>query len=356
VTGPFTHEALPTRVVFGAGTSRERLAAEVERLEVHRVLVVCSERARPPAGELARPFSGRCAGYFTGVKPHVPLSVAEEARRTARELRADCLVSLGGGSAIGAAKAVALELGLPILAIPTTYSGSEMTPIYGLTEGGRKTTGRSLRVLPRVVVYDPELTVDLPPDVTGPSAINALAHGVEAFYAPGASPVNSLLAGESIRALARGAPAAVERPGDLEARSAALYRAYLAGAALASAGTGLHHKVCHVLGGAYDLPHAGTHSAVLSQVAAYFESERPEILRPVAEALGAKSAARGLYELAKRVGAPLALRELGMREHQVEEAVPRVLEAAPAENPRPVTQGGVREILAGAYRGRRPAL
>ena len=346
----FTYTALPGRVVFGAGAARERLAGEVERLGARRVLLIAGE----PELELARSLSDGVPvhGEFAEVRQHVPTGIAARARAAAEG--ADALLSVGGGSTTGTAKAVALETGLPIVAVPTTYAGSEMTPVWGLTEGARKTTGTDARVLPKVVVYDPELTVSLPAEITGPSAMNALAHCVEAFYAPGASPISSLMAEEGIRALARGVPVAVERPDDLDARSETLYGAYLAGAAFAVAGSGLHHKVCHVLGGAYDLPHAPLHTVVLPQVAAFQAPALPGEMARVARALDADDAGRGLFDLARRIGAPTALRDIGMREEDLGEAVGLVLEKVPEDNPRPVEEKDVRELLEAAFAGRRP--
>jgi alcohol dehydrogenase class IV len=284
----------------------------------------------------------------------VPVEVAERARDAAREAEADCLLSIGGGSTIGTAKAVALETELPIIAVPTTYAGSEMTPVFGLTSAQRKRTGKSLKVLPKTVIYDPELTFSLPPSITGPSAMNAMAHCVEAFYAPGANPIASLMAEEGIMALAGGVPTAVSDPEDLEGRTGTLYGAFLAGAAFASAGGGIHHKICHVLGGAYNLPHAETHTVILPQAVAFNERAIPEVVDRVAHALGAKEAAAGLYDLAKKLGAPTALKDVGMKEEDLEEAVTLILEEAPRDNPRPVDEASIRELLEDAYAGRRP--
>ena len=352
----FTYDALPGRVVFGAGASRDRLAEEVGRLDAERVLLIATEQERELAEDLASPLGERLAGLFTRVRPHVPVEVAERARDAAREVEADCLLSVGGGSTTGTAKAVALEMDLPIVAVPTTYAGSEMTPVYGLTSGQRKRTGKSLKVLPKVVIYDPELTFSLPDFITGPSAMNAMAHCVEAFYAPGANPITSLMAEEGIRALASGVPAAVSRPEDLEGRTRTLYGAYLAGAAFAAAGGGIHHKICHVLGGAYDLPHAETHTVILPQAVAFNEGAIPEIMQRVARALGAEEAAAGLYDLARRIGAPTALKDIGMREENLDEAITLILEEALTENPRPVDKAGIRELLEDAYSGRRPGV
>ena len=243
--------------------------------------------------------------------------------------------------------------------MPTTYAGSKMTPIWGLTEAQRKKTGNSVDVLPKVVVYDPELTISLPPFITGPSAMNAMAHCVEAFYGPGANPITSLLAEEGIRALARGVPVAVTSPEDLEGRSKILYGAYLAGAALAVAGAGIHHKICHILGGAYDLPHAEMHTIVLPHGVAFNEPAIPEVMERVAGALGKwgkNGAATGLYDLTESIKAPTTLKDIGMKEENLDQVVGLVLAAVPEDNPRPVDEAGVRNILENAYAGRRPEL
>lgn len=351
---PFVYESLPGRVVFGSGAARERLAGEVESLGASRVLLLVTEHERELAERLAEPLTERLAGVFTGVRPHVPVEVAREATERAREAGADCLLCVGGGSTTGAAKAVALELELPIVAVPTTYAGSEMTPVYGMTEGGRKRTGKSMSVLPRVVIYDPELTFSLPDFVTGPSAINALAHCVEAFYAPGESPISSLMAEEGIRAIAEGLPDAVLNPQGLPGRSKTLYGAYLAGAAFAVAGGGIHHKICHVLGGAYDLPHAETHTIILPHATALNREAIPQTMSRIAGALGRDDAPEGLFDLAREVGAPLALSDIGMQEKDLDEAVGLCVEAVPEDNPSSVGQTEVRRLLEDAYAGKRP--
>lgn len=353
----FTYEALPGRVVFGAGAARDSLAAEIERLGTSRLLLVAGGTSRELAEELVAPLGELVAARFDAVRPHVPAEVAAAAVAAARGADADAVLCIGGGSTTGTAKAVALATGLPIVAVPTTYAGSEMTPVWGSTEAGKKTTGRDPRVLPRVVVYDPELTLALPPSVSAASGMNALAHCVEALYAEGHNPITALVAEEGIRTLAAALPGVVAEPEDLEARTGALYGAYLAGAAFAVAGSGLHHRICHVLGGAFDLPHAETHSIVLPQVVAFEEPAVPELMGRVAAALGAgeERAASALYELAAGMGLPLALRDLGgMPEQGIDEVVPAIVAASPSEYPRAVDEGGVLEILEAAYRGAEP--
>jgi maleylacetate reductase len=332
----FTYSALPGRVVFGAGAARTRLANELADLGAERVLLIAAE----PELALARELTGGRFAEFSEVRQHVPAEIARRATAAARD--ADALLSIGGGSTTGTAKAVALETGLPIVAVPTTYAGSEMTPVWGMTEGRRKTTGTDPRVLPKVVVYDPELTTTLPASVTGPSALNAIAHCVEAFYGPRANPITSLMAEEGIRALATGVPTAIDAPDDLDGRSETLYGAYLAGAAFAAAGSGIHHKICHILGGAFDLPHADLHGVMLPQVAAYQTPRLPQEMARVAGALDAAEPGPALFDLAAGIGAPTALRDIGLQD--LDEAVRLVEETFP----------GTRALLEAAFEGRRP--
>ena len=284
---------------------------------------------------------------------HVPLQTAEAARAAAKSLNADCCIAIGGGSTIGLAKAIALDCGLPILAVPTTFSGSEMTPVWGLTEGGIKTTGRDVRVLPKTVIYDPELTLSLPPAAAGTSGINAMAHAVEALYAEDSNPVASLMAEESLRALAASLPKIIAEPANLEARGAALYGAWLAGMLLSLVGVALHHKLCHTLGGSFGLPHAEMHTLMLPHTAAYNAPATPDAMARVARALGAESAPSGLYNLARAVGAKMALSELGMREADLDRATDIAL-SNPYYNPRPIEKTAIRALLDDAFHGRTP--
>jgi maleylacetate reductase len=307
------------------------------------------------ADEVAERLGRRHAATCGEVVQHVPVEVAGRARQLARDAGADSLVAVGGGSAVGLAKAVALELDLPIVAAPTTYAGSELTTIYGLTEAGRKRTGRDPRVRPRVVLYDPALTLSLPAPVTAASGMNALAHAVEALYGPGASPVADALAGDGIRALAAGLPVAVERPGDLAGRTRALRGAWLAGAALAAAGAGIHHQLCHVLGGAFGLDHGGVHAVLLPYSAGFVTPAVPRAMARVAGALGVADAATGLWDLGRRLGAPASLAELGLPAADLDRAAE--LAAAQVDGrPRPVTASELRDLLAAAHAGRPPAL
>jgi maleylacetate reductase len=348
---PFTYEQPARRVIFGTG-SFERLAEEAARAGARRVLVVSTPEQRF-AEDAARRLGDLLAGTCAIAAMHVPVDTVHAARARARDLEADWLAAIGGGSAIGLAKAVALDRALPIIAVPTTYAGSEMTSIYGISEAGVKKTGRDPRVLPRLVLYDPSLTLSLPPQVSGPSGMNALAHCVEALYAQDANPVITLLSVEAIRALSRSLPLVVRSPDHLDARSDALYGAWLAGTALGAVGMAIHHRLCHVLGGLFNLPHAEVHTVVLPQAAAFNRDAAPEAMRLVADAMGVSDAAQGLYDLAVRIGAPTSLKAIGMPEDGLDRAAAQAT-SAPLNNPRPVDYHSVRALLRKAYVGLRP--
>jgi len=298
-------------------------------------------------------LGSRAAGLFDRAVMHVPIETAQAAREEARRLGADCCVAVGGGSTTGLAKAIALVSTLPILSVPTTYAGSEMTPIWGITEGGRKTTGRDSRVLPKTVLYDPCLTVTMPAILSATSGMNSIAHCVEALYAQEANPIISLMAEEGIRAFAESLPVVVKEPGNLEARSKALYAAWLGGISLGTVGMALHHKLCHTLGGSYNLPHAETHTVVLPHAVAYNATAAPEAMSRVARALEVRSAAQGLYDLAASLGAPTSLAALGMKEVDLDKAADIAVQN-PYYNPRPITRDGIRALLQDAFEGRRP--
>lgn len=351
--GPFTYQALPMRVVFGPG-SLAALPDEVDRLGLQRVLVLCSPEQQATGEQVADALDARAAGVLAEARVHVPVEVAHRARELAAELGADGCVAVGGGSAIGLGKAIALEHGLPVVAVPTTYAGSEMTPVWGLTEGGVKRTGRDLRVLPKSVLYDPELTLTLPAQLSATSGVNAIAHAVEGLYAPDATPIVSLMAEEGTRALAAALPRVVADGTDLDARGEAQYGAWLCGAVLGATTMSLHHKLCHALGGTLDLPHAPTHTVVLPHALAYNQPAAPEAVAALSRALGGvPDPARELWVFAGRLGAPRSLAELGMTEAEI----PRIAELAVTNayaNPRPVTREGVERLLRAAWAGEAP--
>lgn len=345
----FTHQTLPQRVVFAAGTSPAAVAAEVEAQGASRAVLIASDREK----ELADPIAERIPVVLRHeeVVMHVPVEVARRARRAATDSGADILVSVGGGSTTGLAKAVALTTGLPIVAVPTTYAGSEATDVWGLTDGETKTTGIDARVLPASVVYDAALLTTLPGELTVASGLNALAHCVDSMWGPRADPIDRALAQEGIRALATGLPAVAGDPTGLTGIEQTLYGAYLAAVAFASAGSGMHHKICHVLGGMFNLPHAQTHAVVLPYVLAFNAPHAPEAEARVARAFGTDTANAGLAALRRTLDAPRALRDLGMPEDGIAKAREPITRAIPADNPTPVTDENLTALLKAAWAG-----
>lgn len=352
VAGAFVYTSLPSRVIFGRGTVA-RLPEETERLGITRALVLSTPQQARAAEEFRARLGTRAAGTFSRATMHTPHEVTEDALTAVSALGADGVVSFGGGSTTGLGKAIALRTGLPQVAVPTTYAGSEVTPILGETKDGVKTTQRSPKVLPETVIYDVDLTLSLPPKLSATSGLNAIAHAVEALYAEDANPVISLMAEEGIRALGDALPVVVERPADLRARTGALYGAWLCGACLGSVGMALHHKLCHTLGGLFDLPHAETHAVVLPHALAYNAAAAPGAVRAVSRALGVPNAVQGLAALAAVVGAPRALRELGMPEAGIDEAAALAMTGA-YPNPRPLDAAIIRELIADAWAGAPP--
>ena len=337
-------------VVFATGAAADAITAAVRTLAAKRALLVASETGRTLIERLAVDLP--IVGVFDRVQRHIPVRIAESARIAAIEADADALLAVGGGSAIGTAKAIALRTGLPIIAVPTTYAGSEATPVWGITEGGTKTTGRDARVLPREVVYDAALVSGLPRDAAGTSGLNAVAHCIDSLWAPRANPVSTALAVEGLRTMAAALPAMIAD--DAGAGERCLAGAYLSGAAFASAGSGLHHKACHVLGGAYDLPHAATHSILLPHVLAFNAPAAAEARARIATALGVTDPVGGLASLVRALDAPVSLRDIGLLEGELDEAARLVAAAAPSDNPRTVTKTDARALLDAAWRGELP--
>jgi alcohol dehydrogenase class IV len=348
----FVYTAPATRVVFGKGAIKH-VRNEIELLGVHKALVLCTPRQSAAAERVASAMGDRAAGIFAQAEMHVPIEIAQEAREIARQLGADCAVAFGGGSTIGLGKAIALDSGLPILAIPTTYAGSEMTPIFGITEKGLKRTGKDPRVLPRTVIYDPDLTLTLPIGLTITSGMNAIAHAVEGLYARDGNPIMDLMAEEGIRSIARALPALKHSADDAVARSDALYGAWLCGTVLGNVGMSLHHKLCHTLGGSFGLPHAEVHTIVLPHAIAYNACAIPGALVRIERALKTDNAATSVYDLARSNGAPYSLRQLGMVEADLDKAADLAV-ANPYWNPRPVERSGLRALLQRAWDGTRP--
>ena len=353
----FVHDTLPQRVAFGSGAAAANLSSEIGNLGATRVMLIAAKAEKDLADTVAKDIP--VALRHDDVVMHVPVEVAERARAAAADNGVDVLVSVGGGSTTGLAKAVAMTTGLPIIAVPTTYAGSEATPVWGLTEGAKKTTGIDKKVLPKVIIYDAALTMSLPVEMSVASGLNALAHCVDSMWAPNADPINAAFAAEGIRSLATGLPRVVADPMDLDGREHALYAAYLSATAFASAGSGLHHKICHVLGGKYNLPHAQTHATVLPYVLAFNGPAAPDAEGRIAAAFrgtgaGAASALDGLVSLKEELNAPRALADYGFAEASIDEAAEAILPSVPPSNPRPVTAADLRALLRAAWSGADP--
>lgn len=348
----FTARSASVRVRFGPGLRRS-IGEELETLGAERALILTT----PQQADLAEEFAGYCGnravGSFTEAAMHTPVEISERATEVARKLGADVVVSIGGGSTIGLGKAIALRTDLPQVVVPTTYAGSEATPILGQTENGAKTTITSAAVQPEVILYDAELVTTLPLGMTVTSALNAMAHAAEGLYARDRSPISSLMAVEGLRAFRDGLPAVLAKPDDAAARGETLYGAWLCGTVLGQVGMALHHKLCHTLGGSFDLPHAETHAIVLPHAMSYNAQEVPELLAPVAEMFEAEDPGMGLWTFAKEAGAPLALRDLGLSEADLDRAAD-IAVSNPYWNPRPVTRDGVRALLQAAWAGTPP--
>jgi alcohol dehydrogenase class IV len=341
---------MPPRVVFGIGAVRD-LATEVDQLGARRLLVVAGRRELDRQAPLLAELGGRVSGTFDGVRPHVPVPVAEAARAAAEASAADAILAIGGGSAIGTAKAIALTTGLPIVAVPTTYAGSEMTPVWGLTDQAGKRTGTDPRVAPQVVIYDPDLVASLPHAEAMASGVNALAHAIDALWAPKINPDLAVRATGAATELTAGLDRLSDDSDDPAARSVTLHGAMLAAQVFAAAGSGFHHKICHVLGGRYDLPHSATHAVVLPHVVAFNVPAAPEAGARIADALGAGDPILALFARLRSWGVPRRLSDLGLTADQIPEAAEAILPAVPSSNPRAVSRADLIDLLSHAYAG-----
>lgn len=350
----FHYKGLPVEVHFGLGKSAQVKDILLEQ-GYQRVLVITTPNQEKAGQDLADKLKEISAGVYPHAVMHVPKEVADKAVKFAKDNDIDCCLALGGGSTIGLAKIVALKTQLPIVAIPTTYAGSEMTTIYGLTESHLKTTGKDSHVLPKVVIYDPELSLNLPAEISACSGMNAMAHAIEALYAEDKNPIISLMAMESIRSLQAALPVIVENLTNISARKKALYGAWLAGVCLGSVGMAIHHKICHVLGGTYNLPHAQAHAIVLAYSVHYNRHADIEAMDRLAEVLGSSREQVGLeiYRLNKSLGIDLALKDIGLPKNDSAK-VARIVCDSPYYNPREYDYSELKDLLERAYEGLPP--
>jgi len=342
----FTHEVPSQRVVFALGAVA-RISEEAERLSLSRALVLATPGSGGRLGARVVELLGtRAAGLHAQAVIHVPKPIAEAGLAAARETKADGLVAVGGGSAIGLAKIIARDTGLPIIAVPTTYSGSEATMIFGVSDGSRKVTGRDIKVLPRTIIYDPDLTLGLPPAVSVASGMNAIAHCVESFWADGRTPVTLALASEAMRRFVNNLPAVVADGTDRNARAECLVAAWLAGTVL-TVSNGLQHKLAHVLGG-LGLPHAESHAIILPHVTRFNLAAAPEAEARLAETLGGDDPAGAITGMLERFPIPHRLRDIGFDAGKID-FVAGEIEAQSIKAPRRVSAADVRQLLNAAY-------
>lgn len=351
MTSDFTYDSNSARIVFGRGTLSQ-VSKEIRKLGSSRALVLSTPFQKPEAEILAADLGDLAVAVFADAAMHTPVDVTMRAIAAFQTAGADCVVALGGGSTIGLGKAIAYRNDCPQIVVATTYAGSEVTPILGQTENGVKSTVKDRRVLPEVVIYDPDLTMGLPVAMSVTSGLNAMAHAVEAVYAQDRNPVSSMQAVEGVRALRDALPVIVDDPNDVGAREKALYGSWLCGTVLGNVGMALHHKLCHTLGGSFNLPHAETHAIMLPHTAAYNASAAGAAMVPLAKLFGGEIGG-GLWDFSKSLGAPQSLKELGISEADLDRAADLACKN-PYWNPQPVERDGIRDLLQRAWEGLRP--
>lgn len=351
----FHYKALPLDVYFGNGKSKQ-VKEVLQQYGYHKVLVITTPEQEQAGLKLVEQLHELAVGVYPYAVMHVPVEVAEQAVEYVKNNQIDCCLALGGGSTIGLAKAIALKVHTPIIAIPTTYAGSEMTTVYGMTENNLKTTGKDIHVLPKGVIYDPELSLTLPAQISACSGMNAMAHAVEALYAQDKNPIVSLMAIESIKSLKDALPAIVKNSQDIEARQKAMYGAWLAGICLGSVGMAIHHKICHTLGGTFNLPHAQAHAIILAYSVHYNRNADTEAMDRLAEALGVSSredVGTAIYQLNQSLHIPLSLKEIGLPQQGAAE-VAHIICDSPYYNPRGYDYDELLGLLTRAYQGLPP--
>lgn len=350
----FTYTGLPARVLFGFDTI-DALPEEASALGMTKALVLTTPPQKDQGEELSHRLGSLSAGVYSNATMHTPVSITNDALDVFTQSGADGVVAIGGGSTIGLGKALALRTDCPQVVVPTTYAGSEMTSIIGQTDGGEKTTQSTLKVLPETVIYDVNYTLTLPPVMSVTSGMNALAHAVEAMYALNANPVLTLMAQDGVRTMTRALPKISKAPDDKAARYDALYGAWLCAVCLGSGGVALHHKLCHVLGGSFDLPHADTHTIVLPHALAYNAPAVPDAMERLRTAMDTPDPVGALYDIARVGGAKTALKDLGMPRDGIDKAT-QIAFKNPYFNPRPLEEAPIRALIENAWIGQRPQL
>jgi maleylacetate reductase len=348
----FDYTPVPSKAVFGEN-SVMKLAEEIKLLGGSRVMIACTKNMVGRLGHVLDDLGDMVSSIYDKAEPHCPEHIALGAVQEFKQKNCDIVVAIGGGSTIGIGKAITLRTDAPLIVVATTPCGSESTPIHGMLIGNKKKTGRDRKVIASTSIYDPSLTTTMNAHLTGTIGMNSLAHCVEALYAQVKSPVSDMMAIEGIKALTQGLPGSIENPNDLKAREQVLYGGMLSGYCVTLAGIAIHHKLCHVLGGHHGIPHGESNSVILPYAAAYNESAAPEAMEKIKSAMGTNNASGGIFDFATKIKVPKSLKELGMRESDLDLAAQETIERTPY-NPKPVQEKSVREMLQQAYEGVRP--
>ena len=347
----FKYRGSNSQIVFGCGAI-EQTSLWIEQLSCKQAIVLCTKGREQQAQNLSDSFGKLTVGVLPMAVMHTPVEITKLALQKVREKNADCLVAIGGGSATGLSKAIAYHTKLPQIVIPTTYAGSEVTPNLGQTENKLKISLKCEQIIPNIVIYDPELTSNLPINTSITSGFNAMAHAIEGLYAKDCNPISSLSANEGLKALISALPKLKLDSADITARSEALYGAWLCGTVLGTVGMALHHKLCHVLGGSFDTPHAETHTILLPHTINFNAKVASDSLKNLHNMLD-NSPGTGLYEFAKKMGAPISLKEIGLSEKNLDKAS-KIATKNPYWNPRPITWDAIRQLLQDAWEGKCP--
>ncbi|MPZ39718.1 MAG: iron-containing alcohol dehydrogenase [Rhizobiales bacterium] len=350
MTEPFVFQSQAIRVLFGCGTVQS-VPAELDRHKRSRALILCTSSSRPTAEWV----QSHASGLSVDIHQLPPSGDARERLTSlighAREKDADSLVVIGGGSPIGFAKTIAAKAGLRSVAVITTYSGSEMSSSWSIGAGKDRMAGDDDTCLPLTAIYDPDLTLSLPPRTSAASGMNAMAHAVETLYGPDLNPVVKGLATTAVGLLGSSLPRVVDRPNDIAARTDALYGAWLAAAFRAQAG--VEHALAQRVRQNFGLDHSHCHAIFTPYAIAFNAKAAPRAMELIARALGAADAGRALYELNVRIGLPTGLKGLGMTEADIPKAVD-IVAAGKFANPRPVSREDLENLITQAYHGEAP--
>jgi alcohol dehydrogenase class IV len=381
----FHYTSYAQEIIFGTG-SLAQLGEVVDRFRWQRLLL-CSTGSLRRGGQIAeleRALGERLVASYEHIQPHVPDFQVAEALALAETHQIDGVIGFGGGSAIGMAKAVSRALEkkrsgtqeypiapiqqplVPVIAIPTTYAGSEMTPVYGVTRQidgePRKVTVTDVRVTPKLTLYDPLLTLQLSPEMTASTGINALAHCIEALYSITRNPFSTAAALQGIRSINSALPRCYAAGNDVEARAEMLTGSFLAATALAHVTMAIHHGLCHVLGGTAGVPHGVANSIILPHAMRFNLDATAHQLAQVAEAMGigtagtiveaaAEDVIQQIYRLIRQLNLPQHLRDVGVQEADLPRLAQIAFQSRTVQsNPKPVRDAGeIEAILRAAW-------